>query len=935
MPTRLSLRVPKPHYTNYAHRRYTNYRDHTAPYTDHPRKFFGPLGDQLLTGYEIYSWQEKRGVGGQYGSAIYKDINVFRPIFEHLMVARDGYGDWGYSMMVGDDMIAHLSPLTLSQVTFNGIRFDTHLPQLQLSLMASRYERPWHWVEGSNIGEWMIEGVHHADASTLLTGGRLQTQIGAANIGLNGANVHIFHSTGSGNSLKGVIRPDFPRLDWLGLRFSDDSPIDGRGGAVVQDFKLFINGEERNDITAHVFKHNSLAKTALGSTSKRTGAFQPLNYRGRSGLSFFADYLYRIQHEQGVDVSEFANVELLDNTFVMPAPGEVLRADGEDWVIVLYDLREVPVIKSTEFEVLLGNDYRVDVFFLNKINDRADNEARRWRTSTWLNRLRSPGNIQDLSNFRRVRFTFGEQTALFTYSADLKLDLPGFELNAEYARSSRFLRYPSFDGDQPVFGQSAPQGEHGSAYFVNASRWFRRGLVGAELFSINPDFKTRLIGHRESRGYGELFGVNRANAYSISFLQDNDDGDHLADGGPRPLSQPASGGDIDGVFPNQDEDNDGIPDTNKNFNGIPDWDEPFFMFDADPNEYAYGLDRNNNDEPDHREDDSQAELPYDADQRGYHLFGQLNLTDQWSVGLGRYRTRQMASSGRNHVTYGLLSYRWHSTVRRLRSLFFENQLRRVEDDIQDPYVTNNKRPTLGLYFDYRGLEAVRGAIQQALIFRGASSRTDFLAYQNSVVNETYLEADLRPTPRLELNQTFRLRLNWQRKGALAGGLKQRQRRLDYWTIISRGSYARRWGPVTLQPKLKLMLLRLIDQDADRIPGGGYISRRLISEYRVIPILLASYPVLSRTVIKLGLQGFGPFPYRVRDQLDRSRSFEERISFFTATNRSRYFGYDLHTIVGVQRNKRRFDDSLHRSSGTNNISLFIRALIGFTEHGRVI
>ena len=80
MPTRLSLRVPKPHYTNYAHRRYTNYRDHTAPYTDHPRKFFGPLGDQLLTGYEIYSWQEKRGVGSQYGSAIYKDINVFRPI---------------------------------------------------------------------------------------------------------------------------------------------------------------------------------------------------------------------------------------------------------------------------------------------------------------------------------------------------------------------------------------------------------------------------------------------------------------------------------------------------------------------------------------------------------------------------------------------------------------------------------------------------------------------------------------------------------------------------------------------------------------------------------------------------------------------------------------------------------------------------------------
>ena len=119
-PSRLALRMPTRLYANYAHRRYVNYTDHTAPYADHPSVYFGALGNQLITGYEIFSWREQRGFGGQYGSAIFKDINVFRPIFEHLIVGRDGYGDWGYSMMVGDDMIAHLSPLTLSQVTFNG-----------------------------------------------------------------------------------------------------------------------------------------------------------------------------------------------------------------------------------------------------------------------------------------------------------------------------------------------------------------------------------------------------------------------------------------------------------------------------------------------------------------------------------------------------------------------------------------------------------------------------------------------------------------------------------------------------------------------------------------------------------------------------------------------------------------------------------------------
>ena len=134
---------------------------------------------------------------------------------------------------------------------------------------------------------------------------------------------------------------------------------------------------------------------------------------------------------------------------------------------------------------------------------------------------------------------------------------------------------------------------------------------------------------------------------------------------------------------------------------------------------------------------------------------------------------------------------------------------------------------------------------------------------------------------------------------------------------------------------KLMLLRLVDQDADRLPGGGYASRRLISEYRVIPILLISYPIMPRTDLKLGLQGFGPVPYRVKDQVDKARSFEQRIGFFTATNSSLYFGYDLHTTIGLERNRQTFDDPFRQSSNIDTWAFFMRALIGFTEYGRVI
>ncbi len=618
----------------------------------------------------------------------------------------------------------------------------------------------------------------------------------------------------------------------------------------------------------------------------------------------------------------------------MRPPGSVLQADGEDWVIALYDLREVPVIEEIEIEALVANDYRIDVFFLTVISERAKDEARRWATSSWINRLRAPGNIQDLSNLERVRFSFGETTGLFTYSADAKLKLRNLEIKAEYARSAQFSRYPSFDGETPVFRKAPHAVEHGSAYFVNATRNFKSGVLGAELFALNPEYKTRMFSRRDGESRNEYVGVGRSGMFTIDLVEDNDDGDQMSENGHRPIGTPSNGGDLNGVFLNQDVDNDGIPDTNRNFNGTPDWDEPFFMFDADPNEYSYGLDRNNNDEPDQREDDGDADYPYDADQRDIHLFGQLHPTEHWSAGFGRYQARQIAGPGRNHVVYGLVTY-LRRDLGRVRRLFFENNLRRVKDNIQDPHVSSTQRPTLGLYFDYRGYEAVRGAIQQALIFQGVRAQTDFLLYQNSVVNETNLEADLRPLPGLGLSQRLRLRLNWQRESDLPGGISRRARRLDYWTTISRATYTWHWGRLMVRPRLKLMLLRLVDQDADRKQGGGYTSRRLISEYRVIPILLVSYPIMLRTDLKLGLQGLGPAPYRVEDQVDKTRSFEQRIGFFTVANRSLYFGYDLHTTIGLERNKRSFDDPFRKSSNANTWAFFLRALIGFTEYGRVI
>ena len=107
--------------------------------------------------------------------------------------------------------------------------------------------------------------------------------------------------------------------------------------------------------------------------------------------------------------------------------------------------------------------------------------------------LRAEGNVQDLSNLERVRFNVGEGVSNFVYSADLHLQLPGLEISAEYARSSQYWRYPSHGTDRrPTFDESPRFADRGSAYFVNAVHNLGRGALGAELFSIQPEFNTEL-----------------------------------------------------------------------------------------------------------------------------------------------------------------------------------------------------------------------------------------------------------------------------------------------------------------------------------------------------------------------------------------------------------------------------------------------------------
>jgi hypothetical protein len=214
-------------------------------------------------------------------------------------------------------------------------------------------------------------------------------------------------------------------------------------------------------------------------------------------------------------------------------------------------------------------------------------------------------------------------------------------------------------------------------------------------------------------------------------------------------------------------------------------------------------------------------------------------------------------------------------------------------------------------------------------------QADPVDYRNSFVNETYLEGRFNPGLGLKVVQKARLRLNWQRGGQVRPGLTQRERRLDLWTWVSRMEYTWQWRRLRLTPQYKFMLFRLLDQKADRQADGTCQSRDLRCETQSMPILRLEYPLLTRTVLRVGFQGLGPLPYRVNDRVRDIDSFEHRTAFASLTNRSRYFGYDLLTIVGLNQDRRVHDDPLQRARNFEVWSVFVRAVIGFTEYGRPI
>lgn len=871
---------------------------------------YGPLGNFLIKGYDVYDWREVRTntftdeEGSSRRLPLPAENRSRWDRFERNIVAKESHKGWAAGLILGNEIRTLFTPLTLRLAGFDGVRLDAETDHTRFTTIAQRWTGPASGDLYGQASTWnQIDISEDVRDAGMLLGGHAEAEVGAASLGVTGVNFHLFDADQAQFSMRGGLQSPQVLPSFLIVRFADDSPEDGQSGAVINDVKLILNGEDRSDLRSFTVRIDAQNPTAVG-VSTPTG-FIRIAYEDAG--TRFADVFYLQRHLAGENVERLVNLPELLRWVVPVPPGQrQLRADGHEVILMYYDLREEPYVQAVQVEALVGNDYRVDVVGLYQDQASHNREEVLWSTgggqivgeinggvntrqTPGVRALaRSPGNVQDLSNLEWIRLNVGAWTGRALWGLNGSWESGGAQIRWEYARSVEYRQYP--DG-RPGFRRLSElqelrqwNGERSSttsgAYYVTA-QWRRGSLEGGgEMFSIEEEF------------HG-------------GFVEDNDDDDRYPDLGPGHRSAISFFSyDPDGVFPGKDEDRDGIPDTNQNGNELPDYLEPFLRFNVEADEFIYGRDWNNNGIADEREDDLRPDFPYVLDQRGNHFYGRLYLPYGLGLTAGRLRARGITSGARNESLYARVSMeRADPNWGHLRA---ETLWQRLHDDIEDPYQEFAETST--------GPKALP-AFQRRLF-------KDNLEWRDSVDRQHYLEGSWHAAPGFRFWGNVRYAVNRQRASWLADGSDQPPDRLGLLTAVAKSEYV--WEPTRQWQVTGQYKTTVIRRTRDSLP------LELINELTTFPILKVQYRLTNRTQIWFGMEGMPGLPVRIEDRADGFNSVEEKSRVLQLTNRSPYFGYEIAMNLGARTRSREFGDALRVSENWEATTIFMNVILGFDE-----
>ena len=930
VPDRMFLGDPGELYQNYAFTGYRNYDSLSGrpPWSN----IYDPLGNFLISGRQLGTWTAEQSTEGDIRSGNSRIRSNLANFHGLLSVGGQTYSGWASNLIFSNTgsglfwtkgIITRFTPLTLNRVSLQGVRGDILSPFGDaLSLVASYQYLSYAGGRGLHGG---------GDDSVIILAGHYERETGPLRLGATFANLHLFDTRTPMSDLRGNLHSTQPIPALIAVRISDDSPNDGRGGPVVYGVQLVLNGQARPDLPPDLVRRDLDNRFTVVGRTPVGGKFRPSSYydTGQSGIPstpyfgmeqpLYADYLFRRDHAQGEDVSESTDVDRLVRFIGWEDPSQVQRADGTEALVYYFNLEGLTHVREVEVEASVGNDYRIEVANISVTNSREGTSYdSRYSAPYYKTVRRAEGNVQDLSNVERIRIPVGQETGQSVWGVNMALDLVGLRVRGEFAQSIRYSRYrDGVPGEElvivdrdPVLYEGNGRRHHDrepAGYFQLERETARYGF-GGELFSIGPMFNQRLTKRPgDIGGLGGGFPYLRNSTTFFSLLEDNDDGDanpelKIRGFAPRDLS----------VFPGNDADNDGIPDTNRNLNGVPDFLEPFLLYQADPDEYVYGLDFNNNEVVDEREDDRKEDLPYDRDLRGGHAYVRWKPWTGAGATVGWLQSHQIAGGGRNDQRYLRLHYSGERPG--VGEWMIENELKRVWDDVPDDVFSWTASATA---VDSRFLRQDEGRFAYFPTFS-----SDPLNYRNSLANRLYMSGTLRWLPGWRIVTRLKVEHNRQHGGRLGDGSEQAKDRIRSLAWVQKADYTWHWRNLTLQPALKGLWLKRTRQRAERA---------LDHTRTVVPIVMARYELSPATEVQAGLQGVPGWWFEETHLAEPRDSFKRRTTMVFLSNMSDYSGYKISTNVGVKQDRLEYADEFRSLESFDTTEIFVRLYLGYAQN----
>ncbi len=899
---------------------------------------YDSFGSYIMDGVRIYDWTEekinsKHTTSSEAYSHLYKTNEIdegeyFSNYLNNLVVLHETQKSFSTRFIAGNEVRVKFSPLTVDMAALNGVRWDMNFNQSNLTFISSRADLPMWFSK-----EYQNENLKNRLRPVYLTGAHVERQFGVFNIAANYVNTYRSDSSQSraSNSITGTIpyNPAAPEI--LVVKLEDGSRID-RGGPRMYDLYPVVNGKKRPDLLVGITK---------GSWDRDFTVVRKLDSPARdlyvNRYFLDPDRMPEYKNFQSADVRSLPDTFIMKRTdvtvtdaynenannivdryrqyFVEDVEGDYFEVNGSEYLQFWFQMPQDEEVTEVVFKSLVGNDYKFSVAEQYNVdnNDMA----------TYFDTMKeSPGNVKDMSNLKWVNFRYGQETANMLMGFRIDADIKDFKLIAEYNRNLTYRQYMN-TGSKKFNTDS-------DAYYINLKKTFGNFTLGTEIFKIHPEYQTsyhnidpmydamKVIpestwenyfhndislqgGSDAPSGSSDSFGY-MANTMVIDTVDDNDDKDRYPD-----FHLFTDVKDRNGIFPGMDKNGNDRPDTNENDNLIPDYAEPFLLYQADPDSYDYGDDLNNNGVIDEREDDDRPDYPYEIDSKGYHVFGQLGGDTGLRTTLGYYNFKNIYGGGKTDVRYGKLEYK--KFIPFFAELQFASKLKKVEDSVQDNVFRHERMLSTTLIDSFSYVDnkfRSREGIQSEPFY-------DPLMYRDSYVSSSFFGAKLFRIPNLTVEMKLKYDLNHQNETSY-----QNRNDVIERTQILRADYRYYFNKLLITPQVK------------------YMSRKYTSnldlyspfhETYFYPIIKMEYPLTMKTTFKAGVQGLPGLNAQVRNLVNSELNYDERHYLIMLTNQSLYQGYDFSLNFGYEINWQKFEGIMRKGYDRTDKIIFIRLVVG--------